>query len=196
MRTCMVILFLMCSIIGRAQNDSLGPAPKAWVSLRIHPVRFLYGLNGGIDFRLTDHSAIGVTYVNHLRDFLSPLNTNELELTVGNGHSFFAQLYLERAQVVFHGPRIGLKTITFPTTQYIDSDSGDPYFLWRDQLNYYGSYSFGLRRVDQGFYVMSCVTAGVVFMQVNEWDSRVGESQFADVIYPHLMMEVGLGWSF
>lgn len=191
-----LLMFLSTACFGQTDTADIGPRPKAWVSLRIHPLRFLYGLNGGIDVRLSEHSAIGFTYVNHLRDFLSPLNTSELELAEGRGSTMVVQLYLERKQVVFHGPRIAVKDITFPTSEYIDSETEEPYSLWRDQQNWYGSYSVGLRRVDRGFYIMSSATLGAVWMRAKEFDTRQGAVEEVSRIYPHFLIEVGLGWSF
>lgn len=205
MRAILLVFFLFIGSVGFAQTDTiLKPKikdnKKAWVSLRIHPMRMIYGLNGGIDVRITNKFLVGFSYVDHKRDFMSPFNdpwSIELRPVDPDPVSFMAdvQLYFETRQVVFHGPRFALKRLTFETADWVDDDTEETYQLWRDQQNWYLSYSVGFRRIDRGFFVMAYATAGAVLMRANEYDSREASFEFRENVLPYVMVGIGVGWS-
>ncbi|NVK05186.1 MAG: hypothetical protein HWD92_10195 [Flavobacteriia bacterium] len=202
MRRIVLILLCICSSIGvfAQSQDSISVPEKGWVTLRIHPARFLYGLNGGIDFRVGRNTIIGGTYQNHNRDFITPIRTLELDLREADGHFAEVHMYFETNNVVFHGPRLGAKLISFPRSTYGDADDVEGvYELARDQQNLYATYSLGYRRVDRGFFVSANVTAGFVWFQAKDFYQLGGSDNIevvsANQVYPHVLLELGVGWT-
>lgn len=202
MRKALLYMAILLSAGLGAQVDSTdsGPIRKSWVSLRVHPLRFIYGLNGGLDVRLTDNSLIGFTYQNYSRDFMSPyFAPSEVALHPANGHYLDVQLYLETHTVAFHGPKVGLKAVTFPNWTWT-SDEAESYYIWRDQQSWYLTYSVGFRKLEKGFHVMMYATAGALYFRANEMKVKVDGTEPAqnirlDHVYPYVMVGVGLGWA-
>lgn len=174
---------------------------KSWVTLRTHPLRFIYGLNAGIDIRLSDRVLIGVTYQNYNRDFMSPeFAPLDVKLTDASGYLWDLQVYIETHTVAFHGPRIALKAVTFDDWDYTDED-GVTYSIWRDQQNWYLTYTWGLRRIEKGMNVMVYATAGAVVYRAFETNTLVdppntSQSGLFEHVYPHMLVGVALGYSF
>ncbi len=192
--------FLLCACFAFAQEAPSDTVDKGHVTFRIHPARFLYGLHGGMDVRIGSNTLIGFTYQNYNRDFISPIRTLELDLRAGNGNFWALQLYFETRNVVYHGPRIAVKEISFEQSTYGDADDSEgTYTLSRDQLNWYLSYSAGYRRINKGFFVQGGVTAGFVWFQatdIYQLDTDTSPRVVsANQIYPHVLFELAIGWT-
>lgn len=197
----LILLCALSSFLPLAQEvDSVSAIEKGWVTLRIHPARFLYGLNGGIDVRVGPNTLIGGTYQNHNRDFISPIRTLELDLREADGHFAEGHMYFETNRVVFHGPRLGMKVVSFERSTYGDADDVEGvYELARDQQNLYATYSVGYRRVDKGFFVSANVATGFVWFQAKDFYQLSGSDRIevvsASQIYPHVLLELAIGWT-
>ncbi|KAB2807018.1 hypothetical protein [Phaeocystidibacter luteus] len=199
-KVCFILLLMSFGATALAQSDTTLPGRKNYVTFRIHPARLLYGFNSGFDFRIGKNAMFGVLYQYHGRDFISPIRTLEIDLRPSQGHFLAAQLYLETRTVMWHGPRIAVKDITFPTSTYGDADDAEgTYELARDQQNWYATYSFGLKRIDPGFYVSANVTAGLVWFRAKDVYRLEGEQNYnvveANQIYPHILLELAIGFS-
>lgn len=182
------------------EADSLFAPDKGWVTFRIHPARLLYGLNVGMDVRVGPNTLIGGTYQNHNRDFITPIRTLELDLREADGHFAELHLYFETNRVMFHGPRIATKVVSFPRSTYGDADDVEGvYELARDQQNWYATYSWGYRRIDRGFFVSANVTAGLVWFQAKDFFQLSGSSSIevetASQVYPHILLELAIGFT-
>lgn len=198
----LLVMIVMSSQVMWAQQDSTAETygRKGYVTVRLHPARLLYGLNGGLDVRLTDRVLVGFLYQNYDRDFISPIRTLDIDLKPGSGYFISTQLYIESRQVAFQGPRIAYKNISFPLATYGDADDSEgTYDMARAQENWYFTYTYGYKRVDPGFYLSAAVTAGLVwFRATDEYtyeDVPTVEVEHANQIYPHVMLELAIGFT-
>ncbi|TNE27454.1 MAG: hypothetical protein EP346_12640 [Bacteroidetes bacterium] len=207
MRSLFILFLVLLSWVASSQTqDSTasergGPIEKSWLTLRTHPLRFIYGLNAGVDVRLSDRVLIGFTFQNYNRDFMSPeFAPLDVKLTDAKGYLWDVQLYIETHTVAFHGPRFALKAVTFADWEYTDEDAVT-YVIWRDQQNWYLTYTLGLRRIESGMNVMVYATAGAVVYRAFETNSlkdppNTSQSGLFEHVYPHVLIGVSLGYSF
>lgn len=189
------------SAIGQVDSTHVPEAQrKSYVTLRTHPLRFIYGWNVGLDVRLSDKWLIGILYQNYSKDFISPESTPYyVALKNANGYLWDVQLYRETHTVAFHGPRLAFKRVTFSNWEYTDN-SGEAYSIWRDQQNWYASYTVGIRKIEPGFNVMTFLSLGAVYYKAFESQALTrspytSQHGLFEHVYPHVLVGVALGWS-
>lgn len=196
MKRLALMMCLMLSLSGWSQSDSTR-LEKAFVTLRIHPFRFVYGLNVGADVRLGEKTLIGFMVQGQNRDFVSPMSDrSQNEIKPAVGWMADLQLYLEFKNVLFHGPRVAMKEVTFNNVEWVDGETADEFSTTLDQQNIYLTYSLGLRRGFKGFHIMTYATVGGVMIRYSEYDSRTQHFETGERFSPHIIGGLSLGWNF
>lgn len=176
------------------------------LSVETFPMRYIYGVNGQLNYETKGRHLISVFYQNHTRDFFSVPDVEVSgsswpEYSDAQGHAVFVsfQFPLDDAgnSRFWYGPKVGTKEVFGTTT--ITNFQGVVRDVLIDQTNNYILAQFTFRHNINSFFIGGYLHAGLVNIR---WeDTRINpDGSIHSVGYgwdhlwlPHGLLGVSLG---
>lgn len=171
--TILFFLLLLAPRLGWSQVP--GPDPKqADFVFKTYPLRYLYGVNAGVDVLVKNGWWVGLMYGDHDRAMVWSNEMALPELMTAKGFTMRLNVFhQEPGEIFYQGGYFGIKSIQVdsasfePNEDFVFVGTGQA-FLTREQWNTYFGYRLGLRKQTLGFGVDWFFAVGAVYRQVND----------------------------
>lgn len=197
----LLIFVIIFSNRASAQEEENEP-PLATVVVKTYPLRYLYGVNAGIDLRITERFWIGAILQHHQRDILFLKHNLPFPgLYDVDGYAMTLRFVFQSDDVFFHGPELGIKRIL--GTDLKQHNDFEPVFENRKEIQAHLAYTLGLRKQTRGLGMELYATGGLKFKQFHreffrdrdgQMESLYGGLESFNEFWPYVL--AGLAFSF